>query len=71
MCSSVFYTDFNFSYVSFVFIGHFPQRAKYVWNKADFDAVIPRNTDFLLGKQNNHPADTAEQLWNYSILYLT
>ncbi|XP_028259502.1 intestinal-type alkaline phosphatase-like isoform X2 [Parambassis ranga] len=25
------------------------QRAKYVWNKADFDAVIPRNTDFLLG----------------------
>ncbi|KAM3619103.1 uncharacterized protein V6R79_003043 [Siganus canaliculatus] len=25
------------------------QNAKYVWNKADFDAVDPTNTDFLMG----------------------
>lgn len=35
----------------FVFI-HCLQNAKYVWNKADFDAVNPANTDFLMGKKN-------------------
>lgn len=30
---------------------HCPQNAKYVWNKADFDAVDPANTDFLMGKR--------------------
>lgn len=35
----------------FVFI-HFLQNAKYVWNKAEFDAVNPENTDFLIGKKN-------------------
>lgn len=35
----------------FVFIPS-PQNAKYVWNKADFDAVNPENTDFLMGKKN-------------------
>lgn len=25
------------------------QKAKYVWNKVDFDAVKPSNTDFLMG----------------------
>lgn len=28
------------------------QNARYVWNKADFDAVNPAQTDFLLGKKN-------------------
>lgn len=28
------------------------QNAKYVWNKAEFDAVNPANTDFLLGKKS-------------------
>ena len=27
------------------------QNAKYVWNKAEFDAVKPENTDFLMGKK--------------------
>ena len=26
---------------------------KYVWNKAQFDAVNPENTDFLIGKNNS------------------
>lgn len=29
------------------------QNAKYVWNKAEFDAVNPANTDFLMGKKNS------------------
>lgn len=35
----------------FVFI-HCLQNAKYVWKKDDFDAVNPKNTDFLIGKKN-------------------
>ena len=27
------------------------KRAKYVWNKRQFDAVDARNTDYLIGKQ--------------------
>lgn len=26
------------------------QVAQYVWNKADFDAVDPETTDYLMGK---------------------
>lgn len=29
---------------------HDTQRAKYVWNKTEFDAVNAEQTDFLLGK---------------------
>ncbi|KAF3835223.1 hypothetical protein F7725_027781 [Dissostichus mawsoni] len=32
----------------FIFI-YYLQKAKYVWNKAEFDAVKPANTDFLMG----------------------
>lgn len=64
VCSSVFslnmYCDFHHwaffflkkqTFSTFVIVPH-RQNAKYVWNKADFDAINPATTDFLMGKNS-------------------
>ena len=43
---------FLFGWVTSKFIYCFLQKSKYVWNKADFDAVNPANTNFLMGEWN-------------------
>lgn len=54
-CIVIFITELFFlkkqTFSTFVIVPHL-QNAKYVWNKADFDAINPATTDFLMGKNS-------------------